>query len=74
MARTSSQKALRKAERAGTWSPIMMRRVNEDYGAISQHVRVTPNKRQQLNKVKHKERFFHEDAPFALSGHGLNNR
>lgn len=65
MARTKTQKALLRAERSGTWCAARNRRMNEDYSAISQHVRVTPGKQQQLNKVKHKERIFRDDAPFA---------
>lgn len=65
MARTRTQKALRKAERTGTWCAERNRRINGDYGSISQHERVTPGKRQQLNKVKHKERIFQDGAPFA---------
>ncbi|MFC6651276.1 hypothetical protein ACFTAO_19215 [Paenibacillus rhizoplanae] len=68
MARTRTQKALLKAERSGTWVAERNRRLNQDYGAISQHVRVTPGKREQLNKVKHKERIFHDGAPFACLG------
>lgn len=64
MARTKTQKALLKAERSGMWSEVNKRRINEDYGAISQHVRVTPSKREQLNKIKHKERIFPDGAPF----------
>ncbi|UQZ36428.1 hypothetical protein C2I18_24580 [Paenibacillus sp. PK3_47] len=66
MARTKTQKALQKAERSGTWCAAMNRRSNEDYGAISQHVRITPGKVQKLNKVKHKERIFQDGAPFHM--------
>lgn len=66
MARTKTQKALRKAERTGTWCAENNRRTAADYGAISQHVRVTPDKRAKLNKVKHQERIFQDSAPFAL--------
>lgn len=38
MARTKTQKSLRKAERAGTWSAVSMRKTNEDYSSLSQHV------------------------------------
>lgn len=65
MARTKTQKALLQAERSGTWCAARNRRVNEDYSAISQHVRVASSKQQKLNKVKHKERIFRDDAPFA---------
>ncbi|MFF2907503.1 hypothetical protein [Paenibacillus sp. NPDC057934] len=70
MARTKTKKALLKAERAGIWSNVNQRRTNEDYSAISQHERVTPTKRQQLNKIKHKERIFHDGAPFLLGNFG----
>lgn len=66
MARTKTQKALLQAERSGIWCPEKNRRSNQDFGAISQHVRVTPGKRQQLNKVKHKERIFQDGAPFYM--------
>ncbi|MNI30302.1 hypothetical protein D3C73_841440 [compost metagenome] len=68
MARTKTQKALLKAERSGTWCAERNRRLNDHYGAISQHVRVTPSKQQKLNKVKHKERIFQDGAPFACPG------
>ncbi|CQR55470.1 hypothetical protein PRIO_3067 [Paenibacillus riograndensis SBR5] len=68
MARTKTQKALLKAERSGTWCAERNRRLNDHYGAISQHVRVTPSKQQKLNKVKHKERIFQDGAPFAYPG------
>ncbi|WP_229521487.1 hypothetical protein [Paenibacillus monticola] len=68
MARTKTRKALLKAERSGMWSEVNNRRINKDYGAISQHVRVTPSKREQLNKIKHKERIFHDGAPFVCDG------
>lgn len=64
MARTRTQKALRKAERSGAWCAERNRRQNQDYAAISQHVRVTPGKQQQLNKIKHKERIFQDGAPY----------
>ncbi|OMD42879.1 hypothetical protein [Paenibacillus odorifer] len=67
MARTKTQKALLKAERSGTWCAAQSRRSNGDYGAISQHVRLTPSKQQQLNKNKNKERIFQDDAPFHLA-------
>ncbi len=65
MARTKTQKALLQAERSGTWCAERNRRKNDQYGTISQHVRVTPSKREKLNKVKHKERIFQDGAPFA---------
>ncbi|OKP95939.1 hypothetical protein [Paenibacillus sp. P46E] len=65
MARTKTQKALLRAERSGTWCAERNRRQNDQYGVISQHVRVTPSKQQKLNKVKHKERIFQDGAPFA---------
>ncbi|SET34053.1 hypothetical protein [Paenibacillus sp. NFR01] len=65
MARTKTQKAIRKADLSGLRCPEQNRRSNEDFGAISQHTRLTPTKRQQLNKMKHKERIYNEDgAPF----------
>ncbi|AIQ52436.1 hypothetical protein [Paenibacillus sp. FSL R7-0331] len=66
MARTKTQKALRQAERTGTWCAEKNRRAASDYGAISQHVRVIPDKREKLNKIKHKERIFQDGAPFDL--------
>lgn len=65
MARTQTQKDLRKAARSGGRSPADNRRLNEHYSAISQHVRVTPSKSQQLNKLKYKERIYMDDAPFS---------
>lgn len=62
MARTKTQKALRKAERAGIWCPEGLRKTNKDYGALSQHVRVKPAKQEQLYKIKHKKRLRDEDA------------
>ncbi|SEK73428.1 hypothetical protein [Paenibacillus sp. OK003] len=56
MARTQTQKALRKAERSGQWCPEQSRRVNGDYGALSQHVRLMPTRQEKLQKVKHKKR------------------
>lgn len=56
MARTKTQKALRKAERSGAWCAAQSRRLNSDYGAISQHVRLTPSKQEQLNKNRYKGR------------------
>ena len=66
MARTKTQKTLLKAERSGMWVAEKSRRTGRDYGAISQHVRITPSKQQKLNKVKHKERIFQDGAPFHL--------
>lgn len=66
MSRTRTQKKLLQAQRAGSWCAENNRRVNKHYSEISQHVRVTPSKQQQLNKVKHKERIFHDGAPFLL--------
>ncbi|MCM3170687.1 MULTISPECIES: hypothetical protein [Paenibacillus] len=60
MARTQTQKALRKAERAGVYCPEQSRRVNANYGALSQHVRVKPTKQEQLQKTKHKKQFIQE--------------
>lgn len=67
MARTKTQKALLKAERSGVWCAAQSRRTNGHYGEISQHVRLTPSKHQQLNKSKYKERIFQDDAPFHLA-------
>ncbi|GAB6927328.1 hypothetical protein JCM10914A_13110 [Paenibacillus sp. JCM 10914] len=64
MARTRTQKALRKAERAGTWTDVLLRKTNADYGAMSQHVRVKPSKHEQLNKVKHRKRVGDDGAFF----------
>lgn len=66
MARTKTQKAIRKAERAGSWCTANMRKTNEDYGAISQHVRVKPTKQEQLHKLKHKKRIGDDGAFFYL--------
>lgn len=66
MARTKTKKALLQAKRSGTWCPANNRRTNEEYGAISQHVRIMPTKQQQLNKMKHKERISMDGAPFLL--------
>ena len=66
MARSKTQKAIRKAERQGAWCYAFNRRSNEDYSAVSQHVRVTPTKQQQLNKVKHRKRIG-DDALIFLS-------
>ncbi|WP_379138383.1 hypothetical protein [Paenibacillus sp. sgz500958] len=64
MARTKTKKALLKAQRAGVWCPENNRRTNNDYGAISQHVRTTASKQEQLNKMKYKERITVDGAPF----------
>ncbi|WP_305953419.1 hypothetical protein [Paenibacillus sp. P32E] len=73
MARTKTQKALLRAERSGTWCAERNRRQNDQYGVISQHVRVTPSKQQKLNKVKHKERIFQDGAPFHVWRIKLNS-
>ncbi|APO47271.1 hypothetical protein BS614_26620 [Paenibacillus xylanexedens] len=74
MARTQTQKALRKAERSGQWCSKQSRRVNGDYGALSQHVRLMPTKQEKLQKVKHKKQiiqdggasfYFFYEAPIA---------
>lgn len=65
MARSKTQKAIRKAERQGAWCYAYNRRSNEDYSAVSQHVRLTPTKQQKLNKVKHRKRIG-DDALFLL--------
>ncbi|KQY82610.1 hypothetical protein ASD24_14590 [Paenibacillus sp. Root52] len=64
MARTQTQKALRKAELAGQWCSEQSRRNNKDYGAISQHVRIMPTKQEKLQKVKHKKRIQDGGASF----------
>ncbi|WP_054957532.1 hypothetical protein [Paenibacillus dakarensis] len=64
MARTKTQKNLRKAERAGSWCAANLRKTNNDYAAISQHVRVKPTKQEQLHKVKHKKRIGDDGAFF----------
>ncbi|MGE6577056.1 hypothetical protein [Paenibacillus xylanexedens] len=60
MARTQTQKALRKAERSGQWCSEQSRRVNGDYGALSQHVRLIPTKQEKLQKVKHKKQIIQD--------------
>lgn len=65
MARTKTQKAIRKAERAGSWCAANMRKTNNDYGALSQHVRVMPTKQEKLQKIKHKKRIG-DDALFFI--------
>ena len=68
MARTQTQKALRKAARSGQWTSEQSRRVNGDYGALSQHVRLTPTKQEKLQKVKHKKQIIQDGgASFILS-------
>jgi len=64
MARTQTQKAIRKAKRSGSWIPEYSRRANEDYAAISQHTRVTLTKQERLQKVKHKKHITPDDASF----------
>ncbi|WP_340030110.1 hypothetical protein MHB71_01330 [Paenibacillus sp. FSL H7-0940] len=64
MARTQTQKTMRKAERSGQWCPEQSRRVNGDYGALSQHVRIMPTKQEKLQKVKHKKRSLDGNASF----------
>jgi len=64
MARTKTQKALRKAERSGTWSFAHERKTNVDYAAMSQHVRVKPAKKEKLNKLKHSKRIGDDGAFF----------
>lgn len=59
-------KALRKAERSEPGA-AQSRRLNSDYGAISQHVRLTPSKQEQLNKNRYKGQIFQDDAPFLLA-------
>lgn len=64
MARTQTQKAIRKAKRSGSWVPEYNRKANEDYAAISQHTRLTSTKQERLQKVKHKKHIIHDDASF----------
>lgn len=64
MARTQTQKAIRKAKRSGSWIPEYNRKANEDYAAISQHTRLTSTKQERLQKVKHKKHIIHDDASF----------
>ncbi|SMF69788.1 hypothetical protein SAMN05661091_0609 [Paenibacillus uliginis N3/975] len=64
MARTKTQKAIRKADRAGSWCAVSIRKTNKDYGALSQHVRVKPTKQEQLQKIKHKKRIGDDGAFF----------
>ena len=71
MARTKTQKAIRKADRAGSWCAANMRKTNEDYSAVSQHVRVKPTKQGQLQKMKHKKRIG-DDGAFFISAFLLN--
>lgn len=66
MARTQAKKAAQKAARAGRRSPDQNRKTNEQFGAISQHVRVRPGKRELLAKEKRKERIAYDDAPFIV--------
>lgn len=56
MARTQTQKALRKAERSGQWCSEQSRRVNGDYGALSQHVRLMPTKQKKLQRSNTRSR------------------
>lgn len=67
MARTKTQKAIRKANRAGNWCAANMRRTNDDFGSLSQHVRVMPTKQEQLHKNKHKKRIGDDGAFFIAS-------
>ncbi|PQP84984.1 hypothetical protein C0Q44_10925 [Paenibacillus sp. PCH8] len=60
MARTQTQKALRKAERSNQWCSEQSRRGNRDYGALSQHVRLMPTKQEKLQKVKHKKQIIQD--------------
>jgi hypothetical protein len=75
MARTQTQKTLRKAERAGIWCSSQSRKTNGDYGEISQHVRLKPTKQEQLQKIKHKKRIVQSDASFFVFSvkKGLDN-
>ncbi|GAB1156208.1 hypothetical protein YWY31_22330 [Paenibacillus illinoisensis] len=70
MARTQTQKALRRAERSGQYCPEQSRRVNENYGALSQHVRLMPTKQEKLQKVKHKKRIIQDGGASFYFVHG----
>ncbi|TKH40766.1 hypothetical protein C1I60_23630 [Paenibacillus terrae] len=67
MARTQTQKALRKAKRAGNYCSAQSRKTNGHYGEISQHVRMKPTKQEQLQRIKHKKRIVQSDASFLFS-------
>lgn len=64
MARTQTQKAIRKAKRNGSYIPALSRKSNTDYADISQHTRITLTKQERLQKVKHKKHITHDDASF----------
>ncbi|WPP42646.1 hypothetical protein SK066_06820 [Paenibacillus hunanensis] len=64
MARTQTQKAVRKAQRSGNLAPDFGRKTNEAYGAISQHTRIKPGKQEKLQKLKHKKQILRDDASF----------
>lgn len=66
MARSQTQKAIRKAERAGGRSFTHDRRTNEDYGVMSQHVRILPSKQEKLQRIKHKKRIGDDGASFCF--------
>ncbi len=66
MTRTRTQKAVRKAQRSGKLAPDFGRKTNDAYSAISQHTRITPNKHEKLQKLKHKKRSLRDDASFFI--------
>ncbi|MFB5761841.1 hypothetical protein [Paenibacillus medicaginis] len=70
MARTKTQKAITQAERAGKRSFADNRKTNDQYGALSQHVRTTPTKLEKLHKIKHKKRIG-DDGAFFRFGENL---
>ncbi|WP_046213484.1 hypothetical protein [Paenibacillus wulumuqiensis] len=66
MARTQTQKAIRKALRSGSVAPTLERRSNQEFAAISQHTRITPSKQERMQKIKHKKRILRDDASFFM--------
>ncbi|ANF97930.1 hypothetical protein [Paenibacillus bovis] len=66
MARTQTQKAIRKALRSGSIAPTLERRSNQEYAAISQHTRITPSKQERMQKIKHKKQILRDDASFFM--------
>ncbi|MFB5269820.1 hypothetical protein ACE41H_23995 [Paenibacillus enshidis] len=64
MARTKTQKAISQAERAGKRSFADNRKTNDQYGALSQHVRTTTTRLEKLHKLKHKKRIGDDGAFF----------
>ncbi|WP_411343368.1 hypothetical protein ACE3MZ_17245 [Paenibacillus sp. WLX1005] len=66
MARTTTQKAIRKAQRSGQLAPSLERKTNKAYAEMSQHTRIKPGKQEKLQKIKHKKRILRDDASFLL--------